>query len=129
MNPEISRQQAHDLLETLLLCRSARGEVAGYKAVIAEYEAKLADEEAVRAAALARRGEFLAGISSEADWDDDAELIATLEGFRESDEKCSSLKLTIQGQQKLLGEAERRLAARKADRASTIATINGRGEL
>lgn len=127
MNPELSPQQAHDLLQAVLLCRSARDEVSGFKTVIAEYEEKLDDAKVKQETALAKRSEFLAGISSEVSWDDDGELIAVLEGFEQAQETCETLRLTIKGQAKLLAEAEKRLENRRADRAQTIARINAEG--
>jgi len=124
MNPEISRQHAHDLLEALLLCRSARDEVRGLETVIAQYEAKLAEEEPKRAIALARRGEFLAGMNTEVASEDDGALIAMLEAYKEADEACRVLTLTIAGQRKLLTDAEKRLQARLVDRSQIIALIN-----
>jgi len=121
---QIPPQLEHDFLEALLFCRSARDQVAILKRTIAELEAQLADEEPVREAAMARRSAYLAGMGVDPLEEDDQKVIDVLGACKEAEKKCSDLSLTIQGQQKLLAEAERLLATRRAERAEAIAAIN-----
>jgi len=126
---QIPPQLEHDFLDALLFCRSAREQVAILKRTIVELEAQLADEELVHEAAMARRSEYLAGMGVDPLEEDDQKVIDVLEVCKKAEKKCSDLSLTIQGQQKLLAEAERLLATRRAERAEAIAAIKSAWQL